>query len=92
MRNLLLVFTIGCDSGPKTKGGQSVTTFSPFLSAYSKAVCSAVILATEYQSPFSLQNSLLDQQLSSESTFRPIRVKINNSIGGHHNRFLNLHG
>ena len=46
MRNLLLVFTVGCNSGPKTKGGQSVTTFRP----YSKAICSAVILVTEYQS------------------------------------------
>ena len=50
MRNLLLVFTVGCNSGPKTKGRQSVTTFRPFSTAYSKAICSAVILATEYQS------------------------------------------
>jgi hypothetical protein len=50
MENLLQVFAIGCNTGPKPKGGQRLTAFRPFLTAYSKAICSIVNLAMEYQS------------------------------------------
>lgn len=43
----LLAFTVGCSIGPIIIEGQTDTTLSPLLSAYSKASDSAIVLPRE---------------------------------------------
>lgn len=39
----------GCNGGPRTIDGQTVTTSRVLFFAYSKAIVSAIVLETEYQ-------------------------------------------
>ena len=50
---MLVVFTVGCSSGPSTHGGQTVTTsvvvVVPTSSPYASASRSASVLERQYQ-------------------------------------------
>ena len=46
---MLVAFTVSCSSGPRTHGGQTVTTSIPVLSPYASASRSANVLETQYQ-------------------------------------------
>jgi len=45
----LLAFSVDCSRGPMTRDGQSDTTSSPVLLAWSKASSSARVLDRQYQ-------------------------------------------